>query len=112
MKAPCALFLCVSLIAGCGGAGATSHLVGAQCRTDRDCANLCTADSDFGSGMCTQPCASDRDCPGGAVCVKNAGGICAVSCAVTNDCGAFGRAFVCSTEPRPSGGDALVCRLP
>lgn len=105
----CALFLY-----GCGGGsvGPNGHVVGAQCASDRDCANRCALDGDFGNGMCTRFCAIDADCPSGSVCVSTDGGICAVACHASSDCSGFGRAFVCASKSRPTGGSVLVCRVP
>lgn len=100
-------------LAGCGvSVGATGHDVGGQCTANTQCASLCSPEPDFGSGMCTRTCATDRDCPSGAVCVNSNGGICAVSCRATADCSGFGRAFICADKANASGGPVLVCRLP
>ncbi len=108
------LWVVTALLIACGGAsvGSNGHSVGALCATDRDCANRCTHDTDFGTGMCTQPCATDSDCPNGAVCITTDNGICAVACQTNNDCSGFGRAFVCGNKNRPTGGSVLVCRIP
>jgi len=107
------LWIVTALLIGCGASvGPNGHSVGALCTTDRDCANRCTHDTDFGTGMCTQPCATDRDCPNGAVCITTDNGICAVACQTTNDCSGFGRGFVCGNKSSPGGGTVLVCRLP
>jgi len=101
------------LLAACGqSVGAKGHDVGAACSTDRDCATRCSHDADFGLGMCTRPCASDRDCPSGAVCVTTDNGMCAVSCQTNSNCSDFGRGFICGNKSAPAGGNVLVCRLP
>lgn len=101
-------------LAGCGGASANAHSkdVGGECKTDQDCSHRCTTEDVFGGGMCTRTCASDQDCPGGAVCVTKDGGICAVSCSGPNDCSDFGRGWTCAPMSRKSGGDVNICRLP
>ncbi len=105
------LLLLVLGAISCSGAGPDSPLVGGACATDIDCERRCTHENDFGSGMCTVSCATDNDCPEGAVCLEAEGGICAVSCATDRDCADFGRAFVCRPKKRRSGGDSLVCRV-
>jgi hypothetical protein len=102
-----------SLLIGCGASvGANGHDVGANCTTDRDCAVRCSHDGDFGGAMCTRPCATDHDCPNGAVCVTTDNGMCAVACQTNNDCAGFGRAFACANKSRQGGGTVLVCRVP
>lgn len=102
------------LLAGCGGgsAGSNSKDVGGICKTDQDCNHRCTTEDTFGGGMCTIACATDNDCPSGAVCVTKDGGICAVSCGTDQDCSSFGRGWICGQMSRKSGGDTNICRLP
>ena len=108
------LTLAVTLAAGCTtDVGADGPVVGGSCSGDKDCAHRCTKDDKFGIGMCTRTCASDRDCPGGSVCVNEDDGVCAVSCTDNKGCEDFGRAFLCKTISRKEGaGSHLVCRLP
>lgn len=115
-RVPMVAFLFTAVLA-CGGQGVgpAGRVVGGSCASSRDCSSYCTFDSDFGNGvtgMCTERCSTDRDCPGGTSCVTNDSGICAVTCGSTADCAGFGRAFLCKAENRTGGGLINVCRLP
>lgn len=96
---------------GCG-VGPDSPLVGGECNSDRECEKRCSTSKTFGSGMCTNSCASDKECPDGTACVDREKGICAITCAVDSDCQGFGRAFVCDDIDRIGRGEVNVCRLP
>jgi len=107
----------IGLLLSCGGkpaVGPQGHSVGAACATDRDCEKRCVFEDDFGgaSGYCTLGCATDQECPAGTACITTQGGICAVTCNTNADCAGFGRAFVCKSKTRQSGGPVNVCRLP
>src|SRR5260221_14659591 len=103
LRAPLAIF--VLMLAGCPAdvAGPSSLAVGAKCTSDRDCANICTFDPDFGNGMCTRVCTNDKDCPSGAVCITDYGGICAAPCAAAADCAPF-PSVPCAQKKNFSGG--------
>lgn len=111
MKRHLIAVLLTLFVAACG-VGASSDAVGGECTTDQDCDHICSKEDTFGTGMCTQHCTTDNDCPTDAVCTEKGGGLCAVSCAVADDCSGFGRGFTCKELKRASGGDTLVCRTP
>lgn len=117
MKTSVLCALAFSLLAGssgCGSAvGSGGHIVGAPCTEAAMCESICVMDKHYPGGMCSRRCSSDVDCPAGAVCVDDAGGICSVSCGVNGDCANFGRGFVCDARDRKgAAGGALVCRVP
>lgn len=101
-------------LAGCGNSvGPGGSLVGAACSESAMCASMCVMDKHYPGGMCSVRCASDVDCPAGAVCIDDAGGICAVACGVNADCANFGRGFLCDARDRRGApGGTLVCRVP
>ena len=112
------LFL-VLMLAACPpvcGTGGHSREVGGACQNDRDCVEECSDNPNFGDGMCTRKCDSDRDCPAGSVCVVDDilrnDGICAMECDRERDCDSFGRAYTCDDYPKLNGGSTEVCRLP
>lgn len=94
-------------------AGPTSHVVGARCAADKDCAKRCLLGSRFPNGYCSQTCMTDKDCPGGAACVKNdaTAGVCMATCQVPADCNGYGTGYECNRVARQAAGEegALVC---
>lgn len=93
---------------GPGGVGPGGLVVGATCAKDTDCRFKCE------NNTCTAPCASDRDCPLGTVCIDDHGGVCLVSCTTNANCAGIGSpSYVCKDEDRlGSSGQARVCRKP
>ena len=86
------------LLAGCG-----SHIVGDECRSDRDC----HMDAFCHDRICTIRCDDDRDCPLNAVCIDEAKGICLEECRDDRDCR---RDLECREKKRESGGGQIpVC---
>ncbi len=61
-------------------------LVGGACDSDSHCHERCQRGRGFPHGTCTVDCRDDGDCPGGAVCVDRAGGICLLACEFDSDC--------------------------
>ena len=83
-----------TVVLGCHG-DPVSDVVGAACRDDRDCAQICERGGDFPGGHCTVACRDDRDCTVDSICVDVDGGICLFPCAVDRDCDLLGTSYVC-----------------
>jgi hypothetical protein len=98
-----------SVASACGrDAGDIDESIGASCASDRDCDTRCYIDNDFPQGFCSQPCASDQDCPGDAFCIDTNGGVCMFACPEF-DCSRLGAGWTCRNRDRPSGGEIRVC---
>jgi hypothetical protein len=86
-------------------------LVGAPCRDDLDCDDVCIHSNDFPGGMCSVLCRDDRDCPVGTGCIDREGGICAFICVHEYDCDDFGPGYACRDTQRVGArNDIPVCR--
>jgi hypothetical protein len=106
--------LLVALWGACGSndVGPTGHLVGARCASDKDCSKRCLIGASFPNGYCSQMCVTEKDCPGGTVCVMTDGdtGACLATCHVPGDCDGYGTGYQCNRQARQEGGEgALVC---
>jgi hypothetical protein len=86
----------------CGGddVGPGSQTVGGRCASDRDCEGRCLLGGDYPGGYCSLFCRDDRDCPKGALCMEDSGGVCLVTCALPADCGPFGPGYKCEAKKR------------
>jgi hypothetical protein len=116
MLASLASLTFLAVTPGCGSddVGPQSHLVGGRCTIDGDCVKRCVTAPQFPGGYCTVSCATDHDCPGGAICAGNltgiTGGICLATCRVPADCNAYGAGYQCNRQDSQSGGlGALAC---
>jgi len=100
----------MGLAFACGGpdgVGTDGPLVGGPCQSNGDCDFRCQQGGDFPQGTCVKPCNTDNDCPGGAFCINQDGGICLLACERPDDCRG---GYNCEgKENRGHGGDSLVC---
>ena len=86
--------------------------VGARCDTREECDDRCLVPSeDWPGGFCTIACEVDVDCPVGAACIEEEGGVCAFTCTTDPGCAFLGSGYGCK-ERDARGGDSkrLVCR--
>ena len=98
--------------AACGSSdvGPGSHDVGGRCMVDTQCDKRCLTGNSFPGGYCTRTCVTDKDCPSGAACVTQMGGVCMGTCHVPADCNGYGAGYQCNRLARQGGGEgALVC---
>ncbi|RMH43640.1 MAG: hypothetical protein D6689_04650 [Deltaproteobacteria bacterium] len=105
--------LAAALAAGCGADSDVSRTIGARCDRMDECDERCVVDAeDYPGGFCTVSCLSARDCPDGAACVDDDGGICLFTCAVDADCEFLGPTWRCAErDARPeTAGKVKVCR--
>jgi len=78
----------LGVLAGCHSTIGESCTGSSDCNNDQRCAvNLAP------TGVCTQACAADQDCPGGALC-DHALGLCMAGCNDDTDCSS---GLVCNT---------------
>ncbi|HEX5060304.1 MAG TPA: hypothetical protein VFV99_13140, partial [Kofleriaceae bacterium] len=91
----------VVFVAACGGhdPGDIDELLGATCRSDRDCEVRCYLDPQFPGGICSVPCTSDNDCPFEALCMSTSGGMCLYACP-DFDCNRLGPGWTCRSRGR------------
>jgi hypothetical protein len=84
--------------------------MGARCDAKEECEERCLLDGpDYPGGFCTVSCLRDRDCPDGAACVQEAGGVCLFLCEVAEDCAFLGDGWTCGNRSLLPDGEALVC---
>ena len=96
------VLLLVLPLGGCTKKQEISRELGANCFTAADCAHTCLPRTFWEGGLCTRPCASDDDCPVGAVCGI---GVCLFACFDDQDCSFLMDGWDCLTLD-----GKLVCR--
>lgn len=80
-----ALVLLLFIFTGCGDTE-DDRLVGAECRGDRDCEEMCLQGNDYPGGFCSMRCGHSRDCPDSTACVEKDRGVCLFRCDRDSDC--------------------------
>jgi hypothetical protein len=105
-----AIFAMVA-IAACQSSRVSREL-GARCDRTADCDERCLLPSpDWPGGLCTIHCETDVECPDGAACLEEEGGVCAYSCMSDPDCVFLGPGYACKErDARGGAGKRLVCR--
>jgi len=106
-----ALAFSLLVLAACGrDYGQIDKFIGAACTRDADCDDRCYVNSNtFPGGFCSVACSSNNDCPGDAVCVDKAGGVCLFLCTELN-CNDLGPGWQCRDEDTLGGsGKFNVC---
>ncbi|HEY5938566.1 MAG TPA: hypothetical protein VIU61_28135 [Kofleriaceae bacterium] len=93
---------------GCGSDG-PDDVVGASCRDDRDCVDLCEGGGDFPGGFCTLRCSDDVDCTSDTICADTHGGVCLFTCAQDSNCDFLGRDYGCRDKVDFYGNIVGVC---
>jgi hypothetical protein len=102
--------LVLALLAiGCGGSDAPDDVVGATCRDDRDCVDLCEGGGDFPGGFCTLRCSDDIDCTDDTLCADTHGGVCLYPCDRDSNCDFLGRDYGCRDKVDFNGLIVGVC---
>ncbi len=108
----------ISFTLACGGTsdvGKEGKVIGGACVTSGgpsgSCADgsKCVVDADFPDGSCAKDCTAQADCPDGAACIQENGGICVLECADASDC-RDGYNCVAKSTLNPAG-SAKVCLL-
>ncbi len=106
------LALALALLFGCNS-NDVSRTLGARCDKTSECDDRCLVPSEeFPAGFCTVDCTSSGECPSGADCVDNEGGICLFQCTTDASCAFLGAGWACRAEPLkvdPSK-QVMVCR--
>ena len=103
------LLFALVLAAGCGGDEDVDDVVGASCRNDRDCADLCEGGPDFPGGFCTLACRDDLDCTSDTICTETHGGVCLYTCSVDSHCDFLGIDYGCRDKNDVAGNRVGVC---
>lgn len=99
---------------GCTKDDGLSRELGAECRSNSDCADRCLPPGDdYPGGFCTLDCLSDSECPSDTACVAAEGGVCLFLCMDARDCefltSSAGEAWTCAQKDTLAGGMAFVC---
>jgi hypothetical protein len=89
-----------------------SRELGARCDSSDECDERCLLPgADWPGGFCTIHCETDVDCPSGAVCLEEEGGVCAFACGLDAECGFLGTGYTCKErDARGGAGKRMVCR--
>jgi len=86
-----------------------SRVLGAECTTNEDCSEKCLDTASWPDGFCTTICDDDSQCPNGARCISEDGGVCAFDCTANDDCRFLGNLYTCESVAATSG-QVMVCR--
>ena len=90
--------IALALLAGCSNSD-VSRTLGARCDKTSECDDRCVPPSnEYPGGFCTLDCLSSGECPDGAQCVDNEGGICLFQCADDNGCAYLGAGWTCHND--------------
>lgn len=104
----------VLVIAACFGCQNTdvSRSLGARCDLSVECDGKCLPPgANWPGGFCTVACDNNSGCQEDALCVEEAGGVCAFACAETANCAFLGPGYVCKQRDGKGGGTkVMVCR--
>jgi len=84
------VYFVIAALLGCHSTIGDPCTASSDCKGDQRCAVNITP---TGTGVCTQACASDDDCPGGALCDHTIG-LCMAGCNDDTDCSG---GLVCNT---------------
>ncbi|HTR52410.1 MAG TPA: hypothetical protein VMJ10_16970 [Kofleriaceae bacterium] len=96
------------VLASCQSSRVSSKL-GAECSLNTDCAQKCLDGPSWPNGFCTTICDTDSQCPSGARCISEDGGVCAFECTESSDCSFLDTLYMCETVDAMSG-QVMVCR--
>jgi len=97
-------------VSACSADSDVSRTLGARCDHMDECAERCLTDAeDYPGGFCSVSCMDNRDCPDGAVCVDEAGGVCMFECAAEADCDFLDIGWSCKTKDGLPNGEVMVC---
>jgi hypothetical protein len=106
-----------ALAAAACESSAVSRALGARCDSSDECDDRCLTSPEYPGGFCSVSCDDDGDCPSGARCVAEQGGVCLFDCrlddaGVSDDCEFLGTGWACALRAGKPDGEVEVCDGP
>jgi len=99
-----------AVAAACSPDSDVSRTLGARCDTKADCQETCAPDPEYPGGFCTLTCLRASDCPSGATCVAEEGGVCLFECDLDSECDFLGPGWICADVGAVPDGEVRACR--